>query len=309
MTYKQYYHFINEIRIKQNMTIASLCDGITSERTFLRYLKSNKAVKFDVLSKLCKRLNIQASSIVHNAVFFRTDGNSSYKFIYRVQVMHFNDIEEHYQNVLSQNDLVWYLHDCLQAHITKYECMIGRIDPIEYRNRLHELYVKSVNSGAINAEILMIDVFYLETNPPKSQELAVFIAKELLSVDFMSSILFHALAISRFLSIALKTNYLDLDTFRKLVQRLQIINGYISTKYIQVHLALYLAYLAKQEDNPTEMQKYVFLYHSTCRFLYGGKDYFFEKTEIEKMFNVDLLQLEIEKTKEAFASNRFVCIK
>ena len=309
MTYKQYYHFINEIRKERNMTISSLCEGITSERTFMRYLKSNKVVRFDVLSKFCERLNIETAQVVHNAVFFRPEGNSSYKFIYRIQVMHLSDIEVHYQNVLAQHELIWYLRDCILAHVANYERFIGKIDDMEYNKRIKDLHEVSKQKKAVNAEILMIDVFYLETSPKESKELAQTIASTLLEIDFMSSIMFIAFAITRLLAILLKHEYLELEVFRNLVQRLQIIDGYVPTKYIQVHLALYLAYVAKKDGNDQEMKKYLFLYGTICDFLYGGKDYLFDSQDIKRMFDIDLKQLKVEKTKEAFVNNQFICHK
>lgn len=304
--YKEFCQILEKIRIDRNLSVADICDGIISERTYYRYLHSNGEMRCDIFAKLAQRLDLSSVEIVKYAFYFHKKDPGITKFIFRLHTRHFVDIEPIYQSILNHHEENLPLRYLLDACLKKYEYIISKITKANYISALEKIVEISNPNENNNIFVLLTRVLYFEAAPDNNHYSAEFLAQTLLKVDFRMSVMFYIIALDCLIYSNLGNNRITLDLFRLLVARFEEMLEFIDIKPFRAQKVLYQAYIHYLDGDKSKMEHFLFLYAINMSVLMGGENYYHAKTKVETLFHIDISEFLRVQSKILAIPSRFV---
>jgi len=286
----EYFQVLDELRKLKNVSVSELCEGIISERTYYRIINKNTILKLSIFMKLLKKLNI---SLVQFSNFLESKYNLGFninQFIYLVHTQNYQNIEKYYQ-FAKENCTSKSMYDLMvKAYVKKYEYLQNMISKNEYISLLTQI----INDFP-NKSIYQIAVFclFIESNVDVDTRLIQDVAMQILNVDFSLSLLLAIISLDTFIYTIIDKDTLSLSVKSKLIEKFLFYASFIPNKEIELKSYFYKAYLNKLNNQSIEDNLLCYLYKI---FSYSDLEkYRNEKTKIEKIFNIDLI--EFIKTK------------
>jgi len=284
---KEFCQILEKIRKDRNLSISYVCEGIISERTYYRYLRSGSEMRFDIFSKLAQRLGLDSVEIVKYAFYFNKKDPGITKFIFRLHTKHFSDIEPIYQSVLKHKEENLSLQNLLNACIAKYEWIVGKITKEEHVSTLGKSleYLNAKEND--NIFTLFTRVLYFETLPDSTLYSAESLAQAILKTDFRMGFIFYVIALDCLMYSVIGSDKIPIETFRLLTARFEEILELVDIKTFHMQKALYKAYLHFLDGQIKEMKRLLFLYAMNLSVLAGGESYCQAKKKVEALFNIN----------------------
>lgn len=292
----QYYEVIEEIRLAKSMPVTELCQDIISERTYYRNLHSQGHIRFDILSKLSKRLGVSAEQLIHYAVFVRKGDPSITRFMYRVHLHYFDDIEPIYEKVKHHTGLGESYALLTNAFISKYESLVGIISRREYEELLHGYAQRAL---AIN-DIFLSSVLSLYAVEIKQQTLVDInrLLDYFIAYDYKTGLIFYLNTVDLLLDFALDNSCVDLLRYKDALKHYGDALTFFPHKYYHTKYALYKAYLYRLEEDLEGSDKALYHYLMGINVLLGNELYLKAITRVESVFKKDVRQFMIQKSME-----------
>ena len=285
---KEFCRIINKIRNDRNLTIAQMCDGIISERTYYRYLHSNSEMSFEVFSKLAQRLSVDTVEVVKYAFYFNKKDPGITRFIFRLQTKCFNDIEPIYESICNYHEKNPSLRKLLNICIKKYQFNIGKVSKSEYISTLKKNVKFSCPNETEDIFTLFARVLYFETVPANPHYSADSLARVFLKVDFRMSAMFYIVALDCLIYSIIGTKSIDEGLFRLLVTHFEKVLEFVDIKPFHMQRTLYRAYTHFLDSEKNEMEHFLFLYAINLSVLMGGENYRAAKSKVEVLFHIDV---------------------
>ena len=289
-SFKDYFLVLDEIRKSRGVTVTDLCEDIISERTYYRHMISNNNIRFDVFNQLASRLNVQPYEIIQYATFVRTGDPGVTRFMYRVHVQHFDDIDEIYKDVIKLNQEKDGLSLLLKVYIKKYECIIGKINNDEYKQVLIEVEEIMRGFKLPNVYVYTFRTLYLlefgDTETVSLQETV----KLLTDCDPGFGVLFLNFAFFNIFLVILKTRNIGIEVYNKLFEKMSTVVQFFPHKYFHTRYMLYSCYGDYLSNNIEAVNQNIY------RYLLGNilllkQDRFDEETKIVKeLFDIEPME-------------------
>ena len=89
---------------------------------------------YDILTKLSIRLGFSAEELIHFSVFVRQGDPSITRFMYRVHIKQFDDIQEILQKVYAYQEKSQTYALAIEAYKAKYACLANHITQEDYQS-------------------------------------------------------------------------------------------------------------------------------------------------------------------------------
>lgn len=289
-----YIRIIDEFRISKQLSVSALCENIISERTYYRLLKS-KEIKIDTFTKLAHKLGIELFDLVHYSVFSKKD-DSRFKFCYRVHTRYFWDIKPHYEIIKNHHDDCFELGLLLKTYVKKYEMLIGKITKDEYHQVLNEHMELLKDSKLPNVYVTFFFVCYIDAFPENEIISVEKVGQILLEDDIRMCVIMSIISIDLYMNRFVNTDMISDDLFQKLIQKMELYNGYFPNKYFYMNYCLYCAKNAQGSQQIAEMQKYLYRHLIILTIITDGDDYHEKMRLVENLFQINPQQFLIEQT-------------
>lgn len=230
MKYNTFYKLIDELRIEKGFAISDFCDGIISERTYLRQLKSNANFKFANFYALLKRLDIDLSSFFVFMVHYAKIDTGVNRFFIRVHSRHLNDIKPIYELIAKFQAENHYDQLIVNAYIHRYHFLNNQISREKLVEEL-EAILGDVDKKDYDHFIIRHVRFLLKMYDPDSDIIDVVEYAQYL-FDYPSNLyLFnYILSMDNVLSYSVLHRSLALETFKKLNDKFTHFSQYIFIK-------------------------------------------------------------------------------
>lgn len=301
----EYFQVLDELRQSYNVSISTLCEGIISERSYFRYLKSVDNIRFSEFNQLLARLNVTLGQFVNYAALVRNTDNVINKFISRVVFETFTDIEPHYQKILTlePEDLLFDL--VVKAYIKRYEYLIGKISKLEYLEELERIIKSLPNNAPLNIYTVIINVLYDELLENKSIESLNHIIDTLLSLDFSLGIFFHVHALDILLDKYLLSNILKDEVKMALINRLIQLLNHFPFKPLLMKKFFYQAYMSYINNKQDEYEGFLLHYALNLVTIYNNQQLQKGKDKVTRIFGINFDEFLSKASKKAFASSLF----
>lgn len=301
----EYFQALDELRESFNVSVSALCEGIISERSYFRYLKSDDNISFSEFNKLLERLNVTLGQFINYTVLVRNTDNVVNKFISRVVFETFTDIEPYYQKILTlePEDLLFDL--VVKAYIKRYEYLSGKINKQEYFHELEGIRTSLLANSPLNIYSIIINVLYDELLENTAIESLQQIINTLLSLDFSLGAFYYIHALDIILDKYLLTNLISEETKLKLVNRFIQVLNHTPIKPLLMKKYFYQSYLSYINNNQVEFEELLLLYSINLITIYNGKQLQKGKEKVQKAFDYDFDEFLINASKKVFTSSLF----
>jgi transcriptional regulator with XRE-family HTH domain len=304
-SFSYYIRVLDELRNAKGMSVSELCDNVISERTYYRYMHSVQEVKFDVFKKLAEKLGIDTYDIIHYAMFVRTGDPGITKFLYRVHIRYFNDIETFYELAKNYQEPHQEYRSLIQAYVKKYEAMSGRITQDEYRVYLQSL-VSTIQSYAMQTVYgVGIAALYVIEFPQDPVIRIAAVLERLIEIDHKMSLLLMIITLDLVLDKTIGTDLVDPTLLLKGVAKIEQIVPYFPHKFFLMHYYLYNAYQMQTEAKPKDRDEALYYYLSTLILLEGHEIYQTSIERVTRVFGIDPIAFVKERSLALFASEQF----
>ncbi|ABX81640.1 transcriptional regulator [Acholeplasma laidlawii] len=294
--YGSYYKLLDELRIAKGYTIADLCEGIISERTYLRQIKNGSKVNFTIFSRLLDRLDTGMGQFMTYMIHFDKSDTGVNRFAIRVHMYHFMDIGPIYELILkykSDNKIETLM---VEAFKLEFEYLINKITKDEFKIH-YQVILESLKSlGTENLIVHLIKFIYhsyfKEDNiiDPKK------FGQMLIDYNSNLSLFFYIMLMDKFLSFMTQQETIDFDIYEQILKKFEAYFIYINVKNYETSLETYHAFLYHVKHDYKMRDSYLYkalmnslVIHST----YAHEAY---KDLIRHGFNLDVDQFLIDYT-------------
>lgn len=300
MKYSTFYQLIDKLRIDKGFTISEFCDGIISERTYLRHNKSDHNFKFSNFHALLKRLDLDLSQfLIYMAHFAETDTGTN-RFFLRVHSRHFNDIGPIYDLILKYTPENYYDNLIVQTYIFRYRYLIKEITLDTFLLEISKLLKNEQNENQNHFVIRHVNLIrQMYDNDNRIIDVDEF-ALYLINYNSNLYLFNYILTIDNMLDYCMANDCLNLDSFMRLVNKLQYYSQYLNVKDYECSIELYLAYFYYKIKDFKKRD--AFLWQSVLNAItIMGKDQFltYEK-KINETFNIDVDNFIYQQVKTLF---------
>ncbi|MBU0997281.1 MAG: hypothetical protein KKE16_04465 [Firmicutes bacterium] len=304
-SYRFYYQLLDELRIAKSFTVSQLCEDIISERTYYRNMISNKDMRFDVFSKLATRLGVQPFEIVHYSTFIKDGDPGASRFIYRVHLQHFSDIDEIYAQIINHQDDNFEFGLLLQANILKYHYLINKISLDEYRSKLSEIIIQLNPLELHNPYIVSLFALYVNEYPMNELLNMDKLLEKMLELNDNLGIIFMLISHDLLLYKMIGSRTIDNILFSKCVEKFKGIVNYFPHKYFHGRYCLFAAYNDLLSNQLDSMETNLYRYFINQIILTGNQQYIDEVKKVSEAFQIDYHQFLRKKSIEYFHSSQF----
>lgn len=288
----EYMRILDEIRIARQWTVSHLTEGIVAERTYYRLLNAD-SVRTDLFSKLCNKMGINLSELIHYSAFVRKN-DSRFKFLFRMHTKYYRDIEPHYQAILAFQDSDEDLNLLLQAGLRRYERQRGIIGKEEYDFFLESRIPLLQANPSFNVYLFLIQLYVQEELPQNPwfslDDLANRLAKEPINYSVHTM----AMAIDLLLEMLMKEKIHTEATFRLIDNMGQVLTVFPS-RFYQMRHYLYLAYQALIQNDSDVMTRFLFRFCMNAMYMLESPELARQFEVIRRVFAIDIDHL-VEKT-------------
>lgn len=294
--YGSYYRLLDELRIAKGYTIAELCDGIISERTYLRQIKNGSKVNFTTFSKLLDRLDTGMGQFMTYMIHFDKSDTGVNRFAIRVHMYHFMDIGPIYELILkykSENKIETLM---VEAFKLEFEYLIKKITKEEFKIR-YQVILESLKSlGTENLIIHLIKFIYhsyfREENTIDHKKFGQML------IDYNSnlSLFYYIMLMDKYLSFITQQSEIDFDIYEKILKTLEAYFIYMNVKNYELTIQTYHAFLHHVKQDYKMRDKY--LYKALMNSLVIHSDYAQEayKELINQGFGLDVEKFLLDYT-------------
>jgi len=301
--YKDYYKTIDLIRSSRHVSVSDLCDGIISERTYYRHLHSNgDNINIKTFGKLVNRLNVNITQIVYWSFFLKKDDPGILKFIFRVHIRHFDDIDQYYQNLKSYCDDDMYVDLLIKSYLLKYEYITHKISKSDCVDKLKKEIQKNDKIDLTNIYYLSSQILYFEVCDLSTSDINN-IAGQLLKHNYYMQPLLSLVSIDVFLSRVVGSNLINEKTLIALINRLKEILNFFPNQGFHMNGEMYLAYSCLLSNKIKEMNQHLLRCGMYVKALTKGEWYQYNKERIEKLFNISFNDFLVENFKRSLNSS------
>lgn len=288
----EYMRILDEIRIARQWTVSHLTEGIVAERTYYRLLNAD-SVRTDLFSKLCNKMGINLSELIHYSAFVRKN-DSRFKFLFRMHTKYYRDIEPHYQAILAFQDSDEDLNLLLEAGLRRYERQRGIIGKEEYDFFLESRIPLLQANPSFNVYLFLIQLYVQEELPQNPwfslDDLANRLAKEPINYSVHTM----AMAIDLLLEMLMKEKIHTEATFRLIDNMGQVLTVFPS-RFYQMRHYLYLAYQALIQNDSDVMTRFLFRFCMNAMYMLESPELARQFEVIRRVFAIDIDHL-VEKT-------------
>jgi len=294
--YGSYYRLLDVLRIAKGYTIAELCDGIISERTYLRQIKNGSKVNFTTFSKLLDRLDTGMGQFMTYMIHFDKSDTGVNRFAIRVHMYHFTDIGPIYELILkykSDNKIETLM---VEAFKLEFEYLIKKITKEEFKIR-YQVILESLKSlGTENLIVHLIKFIYhsyfREENTIDHKKFGQML------IDYNSnlSLFYYIMLMDKYLSFITQQSEIDFDIYEKILKTLEAYFIYMNVKNYELTIQTYHAFLHHVKQDYKMRDKY--LYKALMNSLVIHSDYAQEayKELINQGFGLDVEKFLLDYT-------------
>jgi DNA-binding Xre family transcriptional regulator len=288
----EYMRILDEIRTARQWTVSNLTKGIVTERTYYRLLSAD-SVRTDLFSKLCNKMGINLSELIHYSAFVRKN-DSRFKFLFRMHTKYYRDIEPHYQAILVFQDSDEDLNLLLQAGLRRYERQLGIIGKEDYDTYLESLIPWLQDNASFNVYLFLIQLYIQEELPQNPwfslTDLATRLAKEPISYSALTM----AMTIDLLLEMLMKENIHTEATFH-LIDNLGQVLTHFPSRFYQMRHYLYQAYQALVQNESDVMSRFLFRFCMNAMYMLDSTELALQFEMIRRVFSIDVDHL-VKKT-------------
>lgn len=238
-----YYKLLDELRIAKSMTIQDLCEGLRSERTYLRHMQNGSKVNFTTFTKLLTKLGINLAQFMTYMIHFNKVDNGVTRFTSRVHFAHFMDIDPIYERILefkSSNPIEELM---VKAFILTYELEIEKINKAQFKvsygtllNDLQALKADTIISSLIEF------MYHIHFKDESLVDVAA-LGQKLLNYNSTLSLFYYIMFLDLFMYYLTKEKYEDIVLYEKLLDKLTVYLQYLHIKNFELTIETYSAYL------------------------------------------------------------------
>jgi len=304
--YRDYFRILDKIRISKGISVSDLCYGIMSERTYYRYMLSNKDIRFEIYNKLLQKLEVDASNIIHYSFFAEKGDPGITRFIYRVHVKHFDDIEDIYHQVLKYTSESVQLETIIRIYVKKYEYTGGKISKESYLNALETALKKTIKYNENNINSAIVKSLYIETFPNCDKSIIESVCNFLVKNGLKSEPVFTVITFDNLLSASLRFNILSSELFIELKNLLGKIVQFFPHKYFVNRYTLYHCFALKNTKDESELGKHLYKYILGIVVLQGYKDFEKEINLVETLFDISAVEYTKKAISELYKRNELI---
>jgi DNA-binding Xre family transcriptional regulator len=276
---------LDEIRLSRQWTVTDLTADIVTERTYYRMLKADR-VRTDIFSKLCRRMGIDISELIHDSAFVRRN-DSRFKFLFRVHTKFYRDIEEHYQAIKCYTDSDADLDLLLQSALKRYEKQRGIIPAAEYQAYLVGLVPQLKANTGFNIYLFLVSLFYLDEFPNATEfslkDLAIRLERESISYSVHTM----AMAYDLLLELLMKSGMHSGET-GLLVEKYGQVFDHFPSRYFLMRYRLYQAYRAMLQSDCVSMERFLFQFCMNAMSMLDSSELGIQFDLVRHVFRVDL---------------------
>jgi len=303
--YKDYYKTIDLIRSSRHVSVSDLCDGIISERTYYRHLRSNgNNINIKTFGKLANRLNVNITQIVYWSFFLKKDDPGILKFVFRVHIRHFDDIDKYYQSLKAYQDDDLYVNLLIKSYLLKYEYITHKISKFDYADKLKKEIQKIDKIDLTNIYYLSSQILYFEICDIPISDINN-IVEQLIKHNYYMQPFISLISIDVFLSRIIGSNLVNKKTFIVLTNRLKEILSFFPNQGFHMNGEMYLAYSCLLRNKAEEMNQHLLRCGMYVKTLTKGEWYQYNEERIEKLFNISFNDFLVKKFKKYFKSSKF----
>lgn len=304
-SFSTYIRILDELRQSKGISVATLCDGVISERTYYRYMNSNREVKFEVFKRLADNLDIDTYDVIHYAMFVRTGDPGITRFVYRVHLRFFDDIEPLYQTIKHRVEPAREYHELIQTYVKRYEAMTGKITWDEYNKHLASLesFIVDFPNQTVTGVSLALHFACAFSNHPVIR--IERILERFLELDHRMALLLYLIGFDHLLHHVVGTDLVAYDLFAKAKARLAEIIPYFPHKFFLMRYYLYDAYCLQQEKRYVERDDSLYQSLMTMIILEDGEPFQTDLERIRSMFTIDPIPFLKDRTRLDLRGGRF----
>jgi len=276
---------LDEIRSSRQWTVTDLTTDIVTERTYYRLLKADR-VRTDIFSKLCSRMGIDISELIHYSAFVSRN-DSRFKFLFRVHIKFYRDIEEHYQAIKNYTDSDADLDLLLKSASKRYEKQRGIISAADYQAYLEGLVSQLKANSGFNIYLFQVSLFYQDEFPNATdfslKDSAIRLERESISYSVHTM----AMAYDLLLELLMKSGSHSSET-SMLVEKFGQVFDHFPSRYFLMRYRLYQAYRALLQSDRVSMERYLFQFCMNAMSMLDSPELESQFDFVRTVFRVDL---------------------
>lgn len=299
-----YYQTLNEIRKSKKVSITDLCEGIISERSFYRLMKSSTAIRMETFVKLANKLDVSPYEVISFATFVTKGDPQLSRFVVRVHTNHLDDIKPIYDEVKNKIIDNIPLNLYIQMNILKYEKDINAIDSEIYQDKLQLLYESCVNGKYNGLYTSAVEFEYLSVQKQIDYAKLYLMINRIIQIDFRMSVFFYIIILDRCLSYLFNIENLDMNLFKLALKRYEEVIQSFPNKYFHTNFLLFSAFnkLIDNQDFKIELNKHLLGIIRDRQ----GERLENELERIENIFKVDYREVLVQNTINELQGQQFV---
>lgn len=283
----EYYQIIEELRIAKGVPVTELCQDVISERTYYRNLSSKGNIRYDILSRLSKRLGFTAEDLIHFAIFVRKGDPSVTRFMYRVHVKHFDDIEPIYTMVQNHQETSETYKLLIEAYLAKYAYIKQDISTTAYHQVLEALAKKGLSYGISDIFVASTLTLYLVEVPDQTLVEMDKLIHYFNTFEFRNNLLFYVFSVDLLLNQLMQATNTVNSRFIDALSHFGQAITFFPHKYFHMRYALYLAYEAKLKDDQLTLTNLLIKYLMHLNMIVGNPDYDEAIKQVHEVFAID----------------------
>jgi hypothetical protein len=279
-----YFEIIDTIRKDNRFTINEVCKGIISERSYYRYIKKEKKISYEILTKLINRMNIDFMQFLIYVTFFHKDDSAIVRFPYRVQTYNFDDIDIYYEKIKEEKVEQYLPNELIGVYIKRYEYIINEITKGEYIAYLEETIDGIYCSKRHGIYKNCIESFYLLEAEEQSIVNIDKVVAEVVNADMHENLLYYFFTLDNLISVIMMKYKDRFDLFSVLIEILEKIIEVIPITFMNMKFYIFQAYKYLIQKDTEKMDEYLF--EAACVMCYYGGEAYRKTSELlRRVFN------------------------
>lgn len=302
-----YYQALNEIRKSKNVSIADICEGIISERSFYRLMKSDAKIRMETFVKLANKLDVSPYEVITFATFVAKGDPQLSRFVFRVHTNHYDDIGRIYDEVRFKKVDNTPLSLYITMNILKYEKSINAIDSETYQVKMASLYDCCISEKYNSLYTSAVEVEYLSNQEQVDFTKLYFNINQIIQMDFKISVFFYIMILDNCISYLINIEDMDRTIYKKAIKRYEEVIQSFPNKYFHTNFLFFIAFDKLLENNDFTIDLYKHLL-GIIRDRDGNR-LKYELERIEHLFKVDYRQILIQNTLKELQGQQFILIE
>lgn len=284
-----FYQIIEDLRLKKNVSIDELCDGIVSTRTYYRYLNNEITIRCLTFYKLLERLHVNISEL---KAYFTHFSDCS---IHNITSVIFNSV---YNNKVNLNSTLEELkrdypgkkavNALLDGLIVKKEYETKQISTSAYIEKLESI-LKSLRDNEIKDSCyLFIFALLFSVNHKNSLlNISTLFNADICLIHYFDSLLI-LISLDILLSKYITLTYVDKCIFTTAYSKFKYLLPYFNVKVVYANARLYEAYFHQLNGEQDLCINCLTMYFSSISALRLDERFEEKRETAEKIFKIDM---------------------